>query len=245
MCDGCGQRMSGCTGKEPVFKCSTYMNQGPSACDHNWIEVQTALGFAVEGVRQILSGTNQRERLAAALREVLSEKPVVGPTPPHELADLEAKHARLVEMRRTIFLKTVDPDESIREDAKATYRRIDDEARAVQAQIQAVRADGERPARDLNAEVASCEQVLEELSANLHLVHPDELHQTLEALGVVVVVEFEHRKVGRRNIVPRAASVHVGGIPEAGSPGELTSYSKDGRGERIRTSDLCNPIAAR
>ena len=247
ICADCGHRMSRCPGREPLYKCSTYMNQGREACNHNWIERRTAQAFAVEGALQVMHEVAQQERLAVALREALAEEAAQATAPLDEVRNLEKELGRLVQMRRAALKDKYDYDAppSVREDAEALHRQFDEKARAVQVRLQAARlaAKGER--RDIEAEVAACREVLEHLSTSLHLVPQDELHATLNALGVAVVVEFERRKVGRRDIVPKAATVHLGGLPEAESPGELTSYSKDGRGERIRTSDLCNPIAAR
>lgn len=78
----------------------------------------------------------------------------------------------------------------------------------------------------------------------MHVLPQDELHATLNPLGVAVVEEFERREVGWRDIVPKAATGHMGGLAEGESPGELTSCSKDGRGERIRTSGLLVPNQA-
>ncbi|MAF65382.1 MAG: hypothetical protein CMJ84_06965 [Planctomycetes bacterium] len=190
--------MSGCPGKEQLLKCSTYMNQGKGECRHNWVEGRTIQSSALEGVRRTLGEAGQRERLAIALRETLSETTTVKTASPDERRVLEARLAEVTEMRRRAYLERLAPDPSLREDAEATWRRIDDEACALRKPIRSLRPSTERAPTDLDAGIEACLQLLEDLDLNLHLVPPDGLHAVLDALGVVVVLEFEQRKVRRR-----------------------------------------------
>ena len=87
----------------------------------------------------------------------------------------------------------------------------------------------------------------------INVIRKHRLWEVFQALGVNVLVDFERKKVGRRNIIPVRATVRMGGegapsrmtvrrdaIPPGPTPTHVdpapeqeTLCGKDGRGERI------------
>lgn len=235
-CESCGRRMTGLSGNtqtEARYKCSTYLNGGKDECSHNWIDARTAHLFVLQAVRESMRGAGAEHPLRVALRQALAESQRTASTSPSEARELEAELATLVTNRKQLYRDMLATDPALREDAEENREWIEEKIRRVEVRLDDLREAPDIPPEDLDQQVEQCLLVLHDFDQYLDSIDPSQLHDVTEALGVRLVVEFERRKVGRRENVPVAATVHVGGLREGWNADGQTSCSKGGRGERI------------
>ena len=239
VCGACGQPMSG-TPKYGQFAyiCSTYSNSHGSACSHNWCERDVAVGFALRAIRNLVSDKSAAESLRAILREMAAEEALVEKPSAIALAGIEGRLDELELARRKADRdRRLAADEIEREDAHAFYRQCVDETRVAKNQLTMLRRQAKHAVpTDLEAEVQHTMALLGEIEVVAQEAAPDTLRAMFAALGVTLTIKYEKGRVGKRLNLPVSAEIHLRDLGELG---------KVGRGERIRTSDLCNPIAAR
>ena len=266
ICGDCFMPMSGCPyGSRRVFKCSTYLNSGTTECSHNWVEVDVVVPFALEAIKQIVGAGNNRDRLRKVIEEQYAERRRSAADDPAELSALRQQLDQLKTSKKLVRRDIWCDDEDLASEAKERWHELKIEIRELKEKLCLLEQRTEAiPEASVAENVDSTLALLDDLHLLLHRVPKDRLWELFQALGVNVLVDFERVKVGRRDRIPVRATVRMGGegapsrmtvrreaipgptpIQADPAPGQETLCGKDGRGERIRTSDLCNPIAAR
>ncbi len=254
ICGGCFMPMSGCPyDRKLVFKCSTYLNSGSTACDHNWVEVDVLVPFALEAIKRVVAQDENRGRLRQLVNDQFAERSQEATDESRALRACRAELDKLVESKKRVRRDIWGDDEDLAAEAKNRLRDLLAEIREAEQEIASLERQN-RPAPETSVEedVEATLALLDDLHLLLDRVPKDHLWDLFQALGVSVLVEFERVKVGRRNNIPVRATVHLGGEeapkrtairrdPNPGlsatradpEPGQPTLCGKDGRGERI------------
>jgi DNA invertase Pin-like site-specific DNA recombinase len=254
ICGDCFMPMSGCPyGPKLVFKCSTYLNSGNTECAHNWVEVDVVVPFALEAIKQIVGDGDNRDRLRKVIEERYAKRSRGAEGKPAEPSALRNRLDRLVGSKKLVRRDMWCDDEDLASEARERMHELKAEIRATEQELCLLKQRAEAiPEASLEEDVDSTLALLDDLHLLLDRVPKDRLSEVFQALGVSVLVDFERRKVGRRNIIPVRATVRMGGegapsrmtvrrdaIPGPTpthvdpTPGQKTLCGKDGRGERI------------
>lgn len=221
ICGGCFMPMSGCPyGRKLVFKCSTYLNSGSTKCAHNWVEVDVVVPFALEAIRQALGDGGNRDRLRDAVKEQYAKRGVAAEGNPAELSTIRDQLDRLVASKVPVRRAMWCDDEDLASEAKERMRELKTEIRDLEQEVTSLESQAElTPSASLDEDVDSTLALLDDLHLLLDRVSKDRMWEVFQALGVSVLVDFERKKVGRRNIIPVRATVRMGGV---GAPSRMT-----------------------
>ena len=255
ICGDCSMPMSGCPyGSKLVFKCSTYLNSGNTECNHNWVELDVVVPFALEAIRQVVGAGDIRDRLREAIKQHCTEREEGRVGKPVDPRVLREQSDKLVASQKRVRSAMWDEDEYIASQAKERSHELRIEIQDLEQEIAALELrPASNPKANLDKEVDSTLALLDDLHLLLDRVPKDRLWEVFQALGVSVLVDFERKKVGRRNIIPVRATVRMGGegapsrmtvrrdaIPPEPTPTQVdpapeqkTSCGKNGRGEKI------------
>lgn len=239
-CSGCGHVMSGSpyAGKR-VYRCSTYMNLGAAHCLHGWIDADIIETFAVEAVRNCLSDSKHRGIVEKAVTEMYREIASCESQAPPEIAALEAKVADLQHRRQTAYRDTTSSDPVLVSDAKRCYSDLSAEWAIARQRLDSMHLQRTVVIPDIDHEIRETMALLDDMHARLDRTPRKQLLEVFNDLGVEVTLDFEKRKVARRDVVPVAARVTFGSCdsppptPPPGPNGPEGSCGKVGRGERI------------
>ena len=264
ICGGCFMPMSGCPyGPKLVYKCSTYLNSGCTECAHNWVEVDVLVPFVLEAIKGVVAHGANRDTLRQLVSDQYMEtEEAVGDS--QRLDGLRVRLDQLMGTKQRVARDIWGEDADLASVAKERLRDLLVEIREAEQEIASLeRAPSLGPETSLDEDVEATMALLDDLHLVLDRVPKDHLWDLFQALGISVLVEFERVKVGRRDNIPVRATVRLGGegAPQRMAfrrdtspgltptladpePGQETLCGKDGRGERIRTSDLCNPMAS-
>jgi DNA invertase Pin-like site-specific DNA recombinase len=274
MCGECGAAMVGCPYQGRLtYKCSTYLGGDRKACTHNWADVEIVVPFALEALKSLVLESANKPSIRRALREMHVERASAQGRGPSELSRLEHEIHDREEERKRVANGLWVADADLAADAKSRWEQLAEEVRSLRERARLVARAESVPAIDIEEETERALATLSDLHGYLDELPTERLAEVFQAFGVVVVLNFERRKVGRRDIVPTKATVLFQGEADAGthkraaaqivpnlvaapvfdqplpttpaSVKQQTSSSKDGRGERIRTSDLFHPKEAR
>jgi DNA invertase Pin-like site-specific DNA recombinase len=239
-CSGCGHVMSGSpyAGKR-TYRCSTYMNHGAGHCLHGWIEADLIEGFAVEAVRVLLSDSKNRGAVELAVtqmyREIASKESRTSP----EIATLEVSLAELEHRRQRAYRERCSSDPILAGDADLCYTEISAEWANAKKRLDGLHRDRIVSIPDIDAEIRATMALLDDEHARLDKAPRKQILDVFNGLGVEVTLDFEKRKVARRDVVPVAARVRLGcgtnptptAPPDPDGPERMCG--KVGRGERI------------
>lgn len=239
-CSGCGHFMSGSpyAGKR-TYRCSTYMSQGAGHCLHGWIEADLIEPFAVEAVRNLLSDSKHRGAVESAVTEMYREIASKESQPSAEIASLECDLAELEFKRQQAFREGCSSDPIVMADAKRCYAELHAEWTSTRKRLDALLRQRIVKIPDIDHEVRETMALLDDTHARLDRAPRKQLLDVFNEMGVEVTLDFEKRKVGRRDVVPVAARVRFGcgDEPSPTAPldpdGPERMCGKVGRGERI------------
>ncbi len=253
ICGECKELMCGSPyGGEPCYLCSTYSNSHGEKCLHGWVQRDVVVAYAIRAIQEKAVQASQTDALRAAIHD-LFQAPPKSAASDSELEELEDEERTLHQRQRQAYRDKVNATEAAERECAAEYfDELSAKLKSVKRRLTATQRKNAVQVLDVDAEVEACLDLLGSLHERLDEIPAKSLREVFNSLGVTVTIDFEKKRVGQRQIIPTHAEVRLGAngslvLPAATPPGEVEEKALgiNGRGERIRTSDLCNPIAAR
>ena len=209
ICGDCGRPMIGSLYQNKLcYICASYESTNAQECHHNWVERDVLVLFTIQSLREWLGKLGRKKKLEQAIRVLIeADKPAADAE-----ASLKALKAELASTQRKAELAHVDKIEAAdkleRDIADKTYREFLSEVRALERKI--AKLETKRQPKSLPKEVQRAASVMNELHLFFKKMRENRLRETFNALGIELVVHFDHPSTGRRRNVPVGGELRLG-----------------------------------